>query len=48
MKTTFQKLYDEGLFGIYANSDEVLRDFLFNTGRRPDLEEGNVVIQLFY
>ena len=41
VKTTIQILYDEGLFDDYNNSDEVLKDFLFTTGRRRDLEKVN-------
>ena len=41
MKTTFQILYDRGLFDNYANADEVLKDFLFVTRRRADLEKVN-------
>ena len=39
VKTTFQILYDKGLFDNYANADKVLEDFLFVTRRRVDLEE---------
>ena len=39
VKTTIQILYDKGLFGIYANADKVLEDFLFTTRRRGDLSE---------
>ena len=38
IKTTIQILYDKGLFDNYANASEVLKDFLFTTRRRPDLE----------
>ena len=39
VKTTIQILYDKGLFDKFQNSDEVLKDFLFTTRRRPDLEK---------
>ena len=39
VKTTIQILYDKGLFDNYANADEVLKDFLFVTRRRGDLEK---------
>ena len=39
VKTTIQILYDKGLFDNYANAEEVLKDFLFVTRRRGDLEE---------
>ena len=39
VKTTIQILYDKGLFDNFQNADEVLKDFLFTTRRRPDLEE---------
>ena len=45
VKTTIQILYDEGLIDNFANADEVLKDFMFTTKRRPDLEKGNDVIQ---
>ena len=32
-KTTIQILYDEGLFDKYANSEEVLKNFLLTTRR---------------
>ena len=32
VKTTIQKLYDKGLFDIYTNADEVLKDFLSTKG----------------
>ena len=41
VKTTIQILYDKGLFDNYANAEEVLKDFLFTTRRRPDLEKVN-------
>ena len=46
VKTTIQVLYKRGLFDSYNNSDEVLKDFLITTRRRPDLEkvkEDNVI-----
>ena len=45
VKTTIQILYDEGFFDNFANADEVLKDFMFTTRRRPDLEKINDVIQ---
>ena len=39
VKTTIQILYDRGLFDNFQNSEEVLKDFLFTTRRRPDLED---------
>ena len=41
VKTTIQVLYDRGLFDNFQNAEEVLKDFLFVTGRRPDLEKVN-------
>ena len=41
VKTTIQILYDKGLFDNYANAEEVLKDFLFTTRRRLDLEKVN-------
>ena len=41
VKTTFQILYDKGLFDNYANADKVLEDFLFTSRRRGDLSENN-------
>ena len=41
MKTTIQILYDRGLFDNFQNAEEVLKDFLFTTRRRPDLEKVN-------
>ena len=40
-KTTTQVLYDKSLFDNYGNAEEVLKDFLFVTRRRVDLEEVN-------
>ena len=39
VKTTIQILYDKGLFDNFQNAQEVLKDFLFTTRRRPDLED---------
>ena len=39
VKTTIQVLYDRGLFDNFQNAEEVLKDFLFVTRRRPDLEK---------
>ena len=36
VETTIQILYDKGLFDGFPNVDEVLKDFLFVTRRRPD------------
>ena len=41
VKTTIQILYDKGLFDKFQNAQEVLKDFLFTTRRRPDLEKVN-------
>ena len=41
VKTTVQILYDRGLFDNFQNAEEVLKDFLFTTRRRPDLEKVN-------
>ena len=45
VKTTLQILYDKGLLDGLPNVDEVLKDFLFFTRSRPDLEKVNVDIQ---
>ena len=45
VKTTIQILYDKGLFDNFQNAEEVLKDFLFTTRRRPDLEKVNDDIQ---
>ena len=45
VKTTFHILYDKGLLDNYANADKVLKDFLFVTRRRGDLEQVNDIIQ---
>ena len=37
VKTTVQILYDRGLFDNFQKAEEVLKDFLFTTRRRPDL-----------
>ena len=39
VKTNIQILYDRGLFDNFQNAEEVLKDFLFMTRRRPDLED---------
>ena len=31
VNTTFQVLYDDGLFDTFQNADKVLKDFLFTT-----------------
>ena len=41
VKTTIQILYDRGLFDNFQNAEEVLKDFLSTTRRRPDLEKIN-------
>ena len=41
VKTTIQILYDRGLFDNFQNAEEVLKDFLFTTRRRPDLEDNS-------
>ena len=41
VKTTIQILYDRGLFDNFQNAEEVLKDFLFTTRRRPELSEEN-------
>ena len=41
VKTTIQILYDRGLFDNFQNAEEVLKDFLFVTKRRGDLEKIN-------
>ena len=38
-KTTIQLLYDKVLFDSFSNTDEILKDFLFLSRRRPDLSE---------
>ena len=45
VKTTIQVLYDRALFDNFRNAEEVLKDFLFTTRRRPDLEKVNDDIQ---
>ena len=39
VKTTIQILYNRRLFDNFQNAEEVLKDFLFTTRRRPDLED---------
>ena len=41
VKTTIQILYGTGLFDNFQNAEEVLKDFLFTTRRRPGLEKVN-------
>ena len=48
VKTIFQILYDEGLFDSVPSADKVLKNFLFVTSRRPDLEKVNIVVHCFY
>ena len=38
---TIQLLYDTGLLDAFPNADKVLKDFLFVTRRRGDLEKVN-------
>ena len=38
METTFQTLYDKGLFDGFPYADEVVLDFLYVTRRRGDLD----------
>ena len=45
VKTTIQILYDKGLFDNFQNAEEVLKEFLFTTRRRPDLEKVNDDVQ---
>ena len=45
VKTTFQILYDKGLFDSFPNEETALKDFLFDARRRADLEEVNDIIQ---
>ena len=45
VKTTIQILYDKGLFDKFQNAEEVLKDFLFTTRRRPALEKVNDDVQ---
>ena len=39
VKTTIQILYDRGVIDNFQNAEEVLKDFLVTTRRRPDLED---------
>ena len=41
VKMTLQILYDKSLFDNFQNAEEVLKDFIFSTRRRPDLEGVN-------
>ena len=41
VKTTIQILHDKKLFNGFPNAEKVLKDFLFVTKRRSDLEEVN-------
>ena len=45
MKTTIQILYDKKLIEGFSNAGDVLKDFLFVTRRRGDLEQKNDVAQ---
>ena len=45
VKKTIQILYDKGLFDNFQNAEEVLKNFLFTTRRRPDLEKVNDDVQ---
>ena len=44
-KVTVQKLFDRSLFDTFADADKVLKDFMFATQDRGDLEVVNDVIQ---
>ena len=48
VKTTIQTLYDKGLFDKFQNAEEVMKDFLFTTRRRTDLEKVIDDVQGFY
>ena len=48
VKTTLQILYDRGIFYNFQNAEEILKDFLFTTRKRPDLEKVNDDVQGFY
>ena len=39
VKTTIQKFYDKSLVDSFSNGEAVLKNFLFVTRRRGDLEE---------
>ena len=39
VKSTIRIFYDKGLFDNFQNADKVLKDFLFVTRRREDLEK---------
>ena len=45
VKTTIQILYDKRLFDNVQNSEELLKDFLSSTKRRPDSEKVKDVVQ---
>ena len=45
MNSTIQILYDKSLFDNFQNAEEVLKDFLFVTRRRGDLEDVNDIVQ---
>ena len=45
VKTTIQILYEKGLFDAFPNADNFLKDVLFVTRGRGDLEKVNDVIQ---
>ena len=48
VRTTLQFFYDKGLFDIYDNADQVLKNILLvevNDRRRPDLDKVNDVFQ---
>ena len=45
VKTTIQILYDRGIFDNSQNAEEVPKDFLLTTRRRPDLEKVNNDVQ---
>ena len=41
VKTTIQTLYDKGLFNGFPDADKGIKEFLFVTRCRPDLEKIN-------
>ena len=48
VRTTLQFFYDKGLFDIYDNADQVLKNILLvevNDRRTPDLDKVNDVFQ---
>ena len=45
LKTTIQIRYDKKLFDNFVTAVEVLKEFMFVTRRRPDLEKVNNIVQ---